>query len=121
MRITLSFRPLAGIWWGKQDVTLLIQDTQEGFRPLAGIWWGKFFHWLCIRNSWLLFPSPCGDLVGKDEGEDIRGGLTFLTFPSPCGDLVGKGSSMGSLSTNLLLMRFRPLAGIWWGKIGIKS
>jgi len=117
-----SFRPLAGIWWGKPGTTrrrVLGASAKAGFRPLAGIWWGKIRKGTKPEKDTVgyWFPSPCGDLVGKDHCHP-RGGWHGPTmgFPSPCGDLVGKALLVILGISTTTVVGFRPLAGIWWGK-----
>ena len=114
----LGFRPLAGIWWGKNNQLLTTINSQGRVSvPLRGFGGERVTKiaevYNFVQNA--KFPSPCGDLVGKVSGKlakaiydkvsvPLRGfggesgapaqtvGITSPSglFPSPCGDLVGK-------------------------------
>ena len=84
--------PLRG-FGGESGIRSSNKDVRghgSGFRPLAGIWWGKMvLRHLLTKIPW--FPSPCGDLVGKDDNGKLEASnAEDVKFPSPCGDLVGK-------------------------------
>ena len=114
----VCFRPLAGNWLGKNVVTRdVVTDAQYlSFRPLAGNWLGKFLEGTANRvGTFPEFPSPCGELVGKDVRLAIYGTLILFLFPSPCGELVGKVVPL-ALEQTSESVGFRPLAGNWLGK-----
>ena len=61
------FRPLAGKWLGKLlEKDQKYENTSFCFRPLAGKWLGKPRATLSMNRDDIVFPSPGGEMVGKE-------------------------------------------------------
>ena len=43
-----------------------------------------------LTETGLLFPSPCGEMIGKVT-LDVSSLERMFVFPSPCGEMIGKG------------------------------
>ena len=105
--------PLRGLWFLSVVIIIfnIITITAVSV-PLRGLWFlshGYTLSFDYIRNR---FPSPCGDYGSYRVKRPRVSARGLLSFPSPCGDYGSYLFKMDCSGCQLLVTRFRPLAGI---------